>query len=82
MRRVEAVCGEGRDVLVTFRPETCAAALRQVRAKCHLEATRSSVVMKGRFQTKAVSLFRTGTLLIHECADRAEALQLLEVLFT
>ena len=80
-RRVEAACGESQDVLVTFQPQTRDEALTKVCTKCHLDPTRSGVVTKGHDQTKDVSIFRTGTLLIQEFQGRAKAVRFLEALF-
>lgn len=79
--KVEDVCGVGRDFIVTLNPQTREEALNKVLTKCRVDQNRPSIVTKGHYKNKEVSIFRTGRLLIREFSGREEAQRFLEELF-
>lgn len=81
VKKFDDVCGVGRDFIVTLNPQTREDALNKVLTKCRVDQNRSSIVTKGHYKNKEVSIFRTGRLLIREFSGREDAQRFLEELF-
>lgn len=81
MIKIDEACGEGREFIVTLKYSVRDKAFGKVFEKCRLAPNLSSMLMKGKYLDKEISIFKTGKLVIREFKGRKEATDFLEELF-
>lgn len=80
--RIEEACGEGqeRDFIIILKYAKREEAMEKILAKCKVDRTLSGVLVMGRYNDTAVSIFRTGKLIIKGLEKRGEAEDILNEL--
>ena len=79
--KIDEVCGEGREFIVTLKYSKRDEAVEKALKKCRVAQSISGILTKGRYKDKEVSIFRTGRLVIREFSGRDEAESFLKELF-
>lgn len=80
--KIDEACGEGREFIVTLKYSNKDRALQKVFDKCNINSDSVGILVKGKYQGKEVSIFRTGKLVIREFNGRNEAEKFLEELLS
>lgn len=76
--RIDEACGEGREFIVTLKYSKREEVMKRVLQKCVTKQNLSGILIKGKYDGKEVSIFKTGKLVIKEFRGRREAETFLE----
>ena len=79
--KIEEACGEGREFIITLKYAKRNEAVKKVFEKCNLNQNTVGILTKGKYNSKEISIFKTGKLVIREFKGIAEAEEFLEELF-